>query len=234
MNEENIDSIHVSAQVRESSSLHDQLPCFFTCFSECTLGKPIYRTVWQSWRFSYIESLLLGTHRGATLVHVRKTGTTSSPLLCFKWGKWSAWLIGRNKSLVFRSSSWSRGAILKLGIWPQLSFQAVTLHWQQPHANLFCWLLIWYSKIWSLCSNIPDFFKKTFLKHFPILASQTFYGIVHLHSPVPWSLFPLLFIHFLRILFWFLFSSCSSSVHALRFKSLPSVFHSTLCLRYLI
>ena len=121
MNEENIDSIHVSAQVRESS-LHDQLPCFFTCFSECTLGKPIYRTVWRSWRFSYIESLHLGTHRGATLVPVHKTGTTSSPLLCSKWGKWWAWLIGRNKSLLFRSSSWSRGAILKLGIWPQFIF----------------------------------------------------------------------------------------------------------------
>ena len=175
---ENIDSIHVSAQVRESSSLHDQLPCFFTFFSECTLGKPIYRTVWQSWRFSYIESLLLGIHLGATLVHVHKTGTTSSPFVVFQVGQTVSLVDRQKQSLVFRSSSWSRGAILKLGIWFQLSFQAVTLHWERPHANLFCWLFVWYYNIWSLFSNIPDLKKKkTFWKHFPISASQTFYGL---------------------------------------------------------
>lgn len=156
MNEENIDSICVSAQVRESSSVHDQLPCFFTCFSECTLGKPIYRTVWQSWRSSYIESLLLGIHLGATLVHVHKTGTTSSPFVVFQVRQMVSLVDRQKQSLVFRSSSWSRGAILKLGIWPQLSFQAVALHRQQPHAKLFCWLFVWYNKIWSLFSNIPD------------------------------------------------------------------------------
>lgn len=150
---------------------------FLYFFSECTLGKPIYRTVWQSWRFSYIESLLLGIHLGATLVHVHKTGTTSSPFVVFQVGQTVSLVDRQKQTLVFRSSPWSRGAALKLGIWLQLSFQAVTLHWQQPHANLFCWLFVWCNKIWSLFSNIPDLKKKTFWKHFPISASQTFYGL---------------------------------------------------------
>lgn len=62
------------------------------------------------------------------------------------------------EGLVVRSSSWSRGGILQLEIWSQLSFQAASLHWQQPHANLFCLLLLflWNNKIWSLYSNTPD------------------------------------------------------------------------------
>ena len=155
-------------------------------------------------------------------------------LLCFKWGKWWAWLIGRNR------------------VWyldPPLDLGELSWNWEFDLSYL--------SRLWLYTDNnlMPSSFfgylydttkfdlyfpiflikkKKAFLKHFPILASQIFYGIVHLHSPVPWSLFPLLFIYFLIILFWFLFSSFSSSGHALRFKSLSSVFHSILCLRYLI